>query len=125
MGELEVGSHILIVDDVVTYGSTLAICAVGYRSRVRRSLVQQHWGRIRGNQASIARVDLRALSRKVPRPCGESCKRARLQESMFYKPRSSFSMRSQASRGIEDLVQAAVEMKQRRGFDNRYERDID
>jgi hypothetical protein len=126
MGELEVGSRILIVDDVVTYGSTLANL---------RGWIQKQGATVVGSTTLAAAFGATKLalpesiySRLVERFPGHAenlAKELGFTSRCFTNREARFLCGLKRVEDIEDLVQTAVEMKQRRGFDNRYERDID
>jgi hypoxanthine phosphoribosyltransferase len=126
MGELEVGSHILVVDDVVTYGSTLANL---------RGWIQKQGATVVGATTLAAAFGATKLAlpesvyaRLVETFPGQSENLANelgFTNRCFTNREARFLCSLKRVEDIEDLVQAALEMKQRRGFDNRHERDFD
>lgn len=126
MGELEVGSHILIVDDVVTYGSTLA----NLRGWIQKQGATVVGATTLGAAFGATKLGLpesiyARLVEKFPGHAENLASELGFTSRCFTNREARFLCGLKRVEDIEDLVQAAVEMKQRRGFDNRYERDID
>jgi adenine/guanine phosphoribosyltransferase-like PRPP-binding protein len=126
MGELEVGNQILIVDDVVTYGSTLANLRGWIEKKgatvVGATTLAAAFG---ATKLALPVLVYERLVGKFPVQAEKLANELGFTARCFTNREARFLCGLKRVQDIEDLVQTALEMKQSRERGDSYERDID